>query len=117
MLARGHVLVYEPRMLVFHRHRREMEELRRQYASWGAGLAAYLGARWAAPADRGQVVRMVGWWLGYQRSRVAAAVQARDLVEVRMALAELAGGMLGVGGYTRSRRRMAARRVALDTAR
>ena len=115
VLATDHVLVYEPRMLVFHRHRREMEALRRQYASWGTGLAAYLGARWATRAERGQVVRMVGWWLGYQRSRVVSGVRARDAVEVRMALAELVGGTVGVGGYARSRRRMAARRAALRT--
>jgi hypothetical protein len=29
-----------------------------------------------------------------------------------MALAELAGGTTGIGGYARSRRRMAARRLA-----
>ena len=113
VLAADHVLVYEPRMAVFHRHRRGMDELRRQYESWGTGLAAYLGARWATPAERGQVVRLVAWWLGYQRSRLSAAARAGDPVEVRMALAELVGGAAGVGGYARSRRRMAARRAAL----
>ena len=112
VLAAGHPLVYEPRMAVFHRHRRGMDELRRQYASWGSGLAAYLGARWATPAERGQVVRLVAWWLGYQRARVVAGVRAGDPVEVRMAIAELTGGIVGVGGYARSRRRMAARRAA-----
>ena len=113
VLAAGQALVYEPRMAVFHRHRRGMEELRRQYASWGTGLAAYLGARWASPAERGQVVRLVAWWLGYQRGRVAAGLRAGDPVDVRMALAELVGGVVGVGGYARSRRRMADRRAAL----
>jgi GT2 family glycosyltransferase len=114
VLAAGHPLVYEPRMTVFHRHRRGLDELRRQYFSWGTGLAAYLGARWASPVERAQVVRLVVWWLGYQRARVASGLRAGDLVDVRTALAELAGGAVGVGGYARSRRRMTARRAALS---
>jgi glycosyltransferase involved in cell wall biosynthesis len=115
VLAAGHPLVYEPRMVVFHRHRRGLDELRRQYFSWGTGLAAYLGARWATPRERAQVVRLVAWWLAYQRARVGDALREADLVDVRMAMAELAGGIVGVGGYARSRRRMAARRAALVT--
>ncbi|CAA9324079.1 MAG: hypothetical protein AVDCRST_MAG16-948 [uncultured Frankineae bacterium] len=113
VLAAGHVLVYEPRMAVFHRHRRGMDELRRQYASWGTGLAAYLGARWATPAERPLILRLVVWWLDDQTKRLASALRSRDRVEIRMAAAELAGGAVGVGGYARSRRRMAARRAAL----
>jgi GT2 family glycosyltransferase len=37
VLHAGHVLVYQPEMTVFHRHRRGMDELRRQYWSWGTG--------------------------------------------------------------------------------
>lgn len=113
VLAAGRALVYEPRMAVFHRHRRGLDELRRQYASWGTGLAAYLGARWTVPAERAQVVRLAAWWLGYSRSRVVQGLRTADLLEVRMALAELAGGVVGVGGYARSRRRMAARHAAV----
>lgn len=109
VLAAGHPLVYEPRMAVFHRHRRGQDELRRQYASWGSGFAAYLGARWADPAERAQIVRMALWWLGYQRRQASAALRRRDPVDLQMALCELAGGVLGLGGYRRSQRRMAAR--------
>lgn len=113
VLAAGHALVYEPRMAVFHRHRRGMDELRRQYRSWGTGLAAYLGARWASPAERAQVVRLSAWWLSYQRRQVVSGLRQGDAVAARMALAELTGGVVGVGGYARSRRRMAARREAV----
>ena len=37
----GHALVYEPSALVFHRHRRKMKELRRQYWSWGLGFMSF----------------------------------------------------------------------------
>ncbi|MDP9417452.1 MAG: glycosyltransferase [Actinomycetota bacterium] len=113
VLAAGHALVYEPRMAVFHRHRRGLDELRRQYGSWGSGFAAFLGARWRDPDERAQIVRLVVWWLGYQQREVRRAVRRGDAVDVRMTLAELAGGVGGaLGGYTRSRRRMASRRAA-----
>ena len=112
VLAAGYPLVYEPSMAVFHRHRRGTDELRRQYASWGSGFAAYLGARWADPAERAQVVRLVAWWLAYQQRQLRAAARQRDGEGVRMVWAELTGGVRGVGGYERSRRRMARRRAA-----
>ena len=37
----GHPLVYEPRAVVFHRHRRQTAELLRQYRSWGQSLMAF----------------------------------------------------------------------------
>jgi glycosyltransferase involved in cell wall biosynthesis len=112
VLDAGHVLVYEPRMAVFHRHRRGMDDLQRQYRSWGTGFAAYLGARWADPRERGQVMRMLLWWLRYQQRRVTAGVRQRDHHDVRMALAELSGGITGLPfGYLRSRGRMATRRA------
>ena len=120
VLAAGHTLVYEPRMAVFHRHRRGLDELRGQYASWGSGFAAFLGARWRDPRERAQILRMVVWWLAYQPREALGGVRRRDPLQVRMALAELAGGLGGaLGGYARSRRRMAQRRasVAVEAAR
>jgi len=112
VLDAGHVLVYEPRMAVFHRHRRGMDELRRQYASWGSGFAAFLGARWGDPRERGQIVRMVLWWLRYQQRQLAGGVRERNREDVRSAWAELVGGVTGLPfGYARSRRRMALRRA------
>lgn len=116
VLAAGHPLVYEPRMAVFHRHRRGMDELRGQYHSWGTGLAAFLGARWHDPAERPQVLRLAAWWLQYQRRQVVAAARQGDAVGVRMALAELRGGLMGVGGHRRSQQRMTGRRAAVALA-
>jgi glycosyltransferase involved in cell wall biosynthesis len=117
LLAADHTLVYEPRMAVFHRHRRGMDELLSQYASWGSGFAAFLGARWRDPCERAQIIRMVAWWLVYQQRQTRGGVRRRDSLEVRMALAELTGGLSGaLGGYARSRRRMAQRRSSVAVA-
>jgi hypothetical protein len=48
----------------------------RQYASWGSGFAAFLGARWRDPGERAQILRMVVWWLAYQQRRRSARTTA-----------------------------------------
>jgi len=42
-LHAGHAILYEPQALVFHRHRREMEQFADQSKKYGIGLAAYHG--------------------------------------------------------------------------
>lgn len=42
VIARGHQLVYEPAAVVYHRHRRDYQNLRRQTYGYGVGLTAYL---------------------------------------------------------------------------
>ncbi len=42
VVASGHQLVYEPSAIVFHRHPRDLSQLRRQAFGYGAGLTAYL---------------------------------------------------------------------------
>src|SRR5204862_6861013 len=42
VLDGGHVLMYEPEALVWHRHRREYPKLREQIANNGIGFYSYL---------------------------------------------------------------------------
>jgi GT2 family glycosyltransferase len=116
-LARaGHSIVYEPRLLVFHRHRPDHPSLRRQYWSWGEGFMAYLTktARVDA-AQRRKAARLLGWWLRYETRNVAASVRPRTELPGDLAFAELLGGLVGLAGsYGRSRRRVARIRAAHD---
>jgi glycosyltransferase involved in cell wall biosynthesis len=41
-LTRGYAIVYEPAAIVFHEHRRDYEDLKRQVYWYGIGLGAYL---------------------------------------------------------------------------
>jgi hypothetical protein len=114
-LARaGYPLVYEPRLLVFHRHRPDHSSLRRQYWSWGEGFMAYLTK--TALVDRSQrrkVARLVAWWLRYEAGNVAASLRPSTELPIDLALAELVGGLVGLGGsYERSRRRVERIRTA-----
>jgi GT2 family glycosyltransferase len=109
VLRAGGVLVYEPRAVVFHEHRRDMVGLRRQYRSWGEGFTAFLGKCWQVPEDRPRVIATAAWWARYEARLVALGVLGREGLTPALALAEAGGGVLGaLGGYRRSRRRVAA---------
>jgi hypothetical protein len=63
VLKEGHVLVYEPRAIVRHRHRRSMEGLRSQIADHGVSFSAYIvrnALRY--PDERLAFARLAGWW-------------------------------------------------------
>jgi GT2 family glycosyltransferase len=111
----GRPIVYEPSMLVFHRHRRTDRALRRQYWTWGTGFMAFIAKTYGAePAQRGRLRSMIAWWLGYQLRTLARSVLGRDVLSPRYVLAELAGGVVGLAGtYGRSRRRLARTRRGL----
>lgn len=101
-------LVYEPRMLVFHRHRREYAELRRQYWSWGEGFMAFVAKTYRAdPPQRPKLRRLVRWWFADQLASLRRSLRRRTVLTPGLVLAELAGGVVGLTGtYGRSHRRV-----------
>nr|MBA2417192.1 glycosyltransferase [Geodermatophilaceae bacterium] len=121
VLKSGHPLVYEPRYAVFHKHRRERRMLRRQLWTWGTGFMAYLVKTFRAdPAGRATVAGLIAWWFRHQLAELAQSLRGRCPLSPDMALAQLAGGIVGLAGtYGRSRRRSAAiqRRTEMSTAR
>jgi glycosyltransferase involved in cell wall biosynthesis len=58
VIVDGGTLVYEPRAVIRHWHRREYEGMRRQAFGYGVGLGAYFAsALWARPALLGDMLR------------------------------------------------------------
>jgi GT2 family glycosyltransferase len=116
VLRAGRMLVYDPRAVVFHEHRRELVGLRRQYHSWGVGLMAFLvksmrSDRTMRPALR----RLVLWWFKYQLRRIFRRLRRREPTPLRMIAAEILGGVQGLlGEYRRSERRSAAIRARVS---
>jgi glycosyltransferase involved in cell wall biosynthesis len=104
----GYPLIYEPRFLVFHRHRREYEQLRRQYCrSWGQGLMAFVVKTYSSDVtQRPKLRRLLLWWFGYKLHGLSKSLRGKHVLPPALVLAELWGGIIGLSGaYPRSVRR------------
>ncbi len=104
VVKEGFLLVYEPAAMVFHRHRRTHQALRRQMSDWGIGFFSYLVKNAGAyPDERLHFFRLGLWWfwesgvLRLLRSLIRPPVIPRDLI-----VAEAAGGLLGLFKYRRA---------------
>lgn len=108
VIRAGYPLVYEPQYLAFHRHRRGLEGLRRQYRSWGLGFMAFVAKSYRTdPAQRPKFRRLVHWWFKDQLKQLLKSLLGRHVLPPRMILAELWGGVVGLWGeYTRSSKRI-----------
>jgi glycosyltransferase involved in cell wall biosynthesis len=101
----GHVIAYEPQLLVFHQHRREMAALRRQYWSWGIGHMAFTAKCYRGDAPMRPTIRhlLFWWWTRHQLKETLRCLKRGD--PVGLVVAELWGGLDGlIGGYERSQR-------------
>jgi GT2 family glycosyltransferase len=103
----GHALVYEPKMLVFHKHRREHRALRRQYWTWGTGFGAFVHRSYRSdPEMRVRFLRLVVWWLYRQLAGVRRDLGRPDVMAPELGMLELLGGVAGFTyKYPLSRRR------------
>jgi len=119
VLKEGYLLVYEPKALVRHRHRRDYPRLRAQLANNGIAVYAYLvRTALAYPEIRNDILRFGLWWFWWRSVRRIAAsfIPLRRLIAspTRMSRfprdliwVELWGSLLGLGRYQKARRRAA----------
>lgn len=106
VLAAGWGVVYEPAALVWHRHRRDLLELRRQIRSWGRGAFGYLTAGWLChPAERGGIGILAAQLLAVYYPRRIAQSLVDPGIELDLAWAELTGAISAPFYYLRSRHR------------
>jgi GT2 family glycosyltransferase len=105
VIKEGHTLVYEPRAVVRHRHRREYHELRRQIHTWGIGYYSYLTRSFLAYPDE-RLRLALGpcmWWVAHVKRlarNLLKPTATKDLV-----LRELHGSLLGPFRYLKARAR------------
>lgn len=105
VIRAGYPLIREPKLLVYHQHRREYKKLRHQMWTWGQGTAAFLTKSWRTdPAARPKIRRWALWWLGYQLSKFVPRLRRnRGHWPWDMVTAEITGGFVGAWGeYDRS---------------
>jgi len=110
VLRGGAMLVYEPQVVVYHEHRRELEQLRRQYYTWGLGMMAFVTKSIGSdPSLRGRFLWLIAWWFRWQAKRLVRRMLGREPTPAGMILREIWGGLVGLAGeYRRSVWRSAA---------
>jgi glycosyltransferase involved in cell wall biosynthesis len=110
----GYPLVSEPKLMVFHQHRRDYAKLRHQMWTWGLGSMAYVSKSYQTdPSQRATIRRWIWWWAAYQFSKIFVPFlrRSRKPWPVDLVVAEIAGGVVGLmGEYRRSLKRMEIRR-------
>jgi O-antigen biosynthesis protein len=106
ILRAGYRMVYEPRVFVWHRHRRSMEALRRQLFAYAKGHVAAqlmtLGRDGDWRAISRLLVEMPGlyWW------RIRERLARRTPYPLSLVAVEMAGYLLGPLALWQSRRRV-----------
>lgn len=103
VLKKGYTLVYEPRAVVRHRHRRDHLSLRRQINDWGIGFSAYLFSCFLAyPNERWALARWYPWYVYYRFRRLLRLLLRQSRLRA-LAWAELKGLFIGPWRYIRAR--------------
>lgn len=91
VLKGGWTLAYEPGALVWHRHRRSADELRRQIRANSSVLSYFAAALRRAPEERRSVAAtMVRWDLGFHARHLARSLSQPTGLPPDLVLAELA---------------------------
>ncbi len=116
LIRAGYRSVYEPQLAIFHQHRREMAQLRRQVRSWAVGTVAYMLKAYAAEPEQRWKIRRFLVRLGIRKTGgVAASLLGlrRYRWPVSLAWQEFCGYVQGFTGvYGRSLRAAEERRRA-----
>lgn len=105
VLKEGHTLVYEPRAIVRHRHRREYAQLRTQIVNNGIGFYSYLvRTALAYPDERRAIARLGAWWFRWwSLRRLARACARKECIPRELITGELLGSLRGLRRYQHAR--------------
>jgi GT2 family glycosyltransferase len=105
IILAGHRLVYEPRSLVRHHHRRDYADLRRTVRGYGVGLSAVITKAIMNPATRADILKRAPRGAVYFLSPSSAKnAKKTPTFPRRLILMELSGVLMGPWYYLRSRR-------------
>jgi O-antigen biosynthesis protein len=108
VLKAGYRIVYEPSALVWHKHRRTEEALRRQIYSYSKGHVAYHLLTLFRDGDLRALVRLGLELPHWHAWRILQWLRGNKEYPLWMTLLELAGNLAGPRAYIESRRRVAA---------
>lgn len=110
ILGGGYRIVYEPRAVSWHRHRRTWEELREALHGYGVGVYALWTRRLLVERELGVPRHAFGWFRHSQGPALWRALRRRPYsVPLDLIVAELRGCLAGPRAYFIARRRLRAR--------
>jgi GT2 family glycosyltransferase len=105
ILRRGYYIVYEPRALNWHRHRRTMEETRKAIYGYGVGVYAYWTKLFVYDRETAILKLPFGWFFYSQGPNLWKALLRKPGHQpLSLVLAELKGCLWGPFAYFKSRR-------------
>jgi len=108
VLKAGHILVYEPKAMIRHRHRREYTQLKRQISYNGSLYAVWFSIAFAYREEFFSCFKIAVWWMFYwnvRRTIIATLHESqfpKDLI-----LAEFWGAFAGMLAYPKASKRVA----------
>jgi len=107
ILRAGYRIVYEPRALSWHRHRRTWEELRKLLQCYGIGVYAFWTRMFVVNREFGVPLLALGW-LRYEQipALIASMRKQPDAVPIDLLLAQLRGCISGPMAYFASRKQL-----------
>lgn len=104
-LARGYRIIYEPKALVWHKHRREWTALRHTIYGYGVGLYAWWTKTLFVEKELTLLFWGTRWFLQHNLGNILRSLFRRlDCVPLDLAWAELWGSIVGPFRYLHSRR-------------
>ena len=110
ILAAGYRIVYEPRAVSWHRHRRTWEELRQALYGYGVGVYAMWTRKLLFEREPGRAEACVRWLRYGQLPRLWRTLRhAAGAVPLDLLVAEFRGCVAGPVAYFRARRQVGGR--------
>ncbi|NJR26506.1 MAG: glycosyltransferase, partial [Richelia sp. CSU_2_1] len=111
LLRAGYRLVYEPRAVSWHRHRRTKEELRNLLKAYGLGVYAFWTRLFVVNREY-SVIQLAWWWLRYKQipDLIASLRNQPNSMPSDLLLAQLQGCISGPMAYFASRKQEEARK-------
>lgn len=99
----GYPMLYEPRMLVWHRHRADHVGLLKQIRSWGVGFQSHLEhVQNMFPEEAASIVLMRRYWRKYLAKKMLREWVLPNSAQRELRTAEFIGAFQGADAYRQS---------------
>jgi glycosyltransferase involved in cell wall biosynthesis len=108
VLRTGYQLIYEPRALIRHHHRRSKTELCVQLTGHCRSVSAFLVKTlgYERGFERIKVLLFLGWRIAKSGYRLLRSLAGRDVLPITINAHIFAAGLIGLGSYHASKRRI-----------